>query len=125
MAVLKVYLEEQPLIKYYLINYLILLKTQNMIDECQKGLASMVFDEKTAGCAVKNEIMQNNGLAEKLLKPIIRKFAKRKVRSVFRNNIWSIDLADMQLLRKFNRGIRFSCVTDICKKICLVYSFER
>ena len=36
-----------------------------------------VFNKKTAGDAVKNEIMQNNQLAEKLSRPIIRKFEKR------------------------------------------------
>ena len=38
-------------------------------DRYQKGLASMVitfFDKKTAGGAVKNEIMQNKELTEKL-----------------------------------------------------------
>ena len=57
-------------------------------DGYQRGLASMVytfFDKKTAsladksaaGCAVKNEIMQNKELAEELHKPIIGKFEKR------------------------------------------------
>ena len=45
-------------------------------DEYQKGLATMVykfFDKKTAGGAVKNDIMQNKELAKELRKPIIRK----------------------------------------------------
>ena len=40
-------------------------------------------------------------------KPIIRKFEKRKVYSSFIDNIWGADLADLQLLRKFNIGIFF------------------
>ena len=36
-----------------------------------------IFDEKTAGGAVKNKILQNEKLAEELHKPIITKFKKR------------------------------------------------
>ena len=39
------------------------------------------FEKKTAGGAVKNEIMQNKESAEKLREPINRKFEKRKVHS--------------------------------------------
>ena len=45
-------------------------------------------------------------LAEELHKPIIRKFVKRKIHSLFKDNIWVSDLAYMQLLSKFNKGIR-------------------
>ena len=56
-------------------------------------------------------------LADELHKPIIRKFGKRKVYSSFRDNIWGVDLADMQLLSKFNKGFRFLlCVIDIYSK---------
>ena len=79
----------------------------------QRDLALMVykyFDKKTAGGAVKNEIMHNKELAEELRKPIIRKFEKQKVHSSFIDNICGADSADMQLLSKFNKGIRFCCV---------------
>ena len=37
--------------------------------------------------------------------------------SRFKDNIWGFDLADMQLLSKFNKGFRFLlCVTDIYSK---------
>ena len=53
-------------------------------------------------------------MAEELHKPIIRKFEKRKVNSPFIENIWGADLADMQLVSKFNKRIRFLlCVVDI------------
>ena len=42
----------------------------------------------------------NKILAEELHKPVIRKFNKRKVYSQFRDNIWGVDLADMQSLSK-------------------------
>ena len=35
----------------------------------------------TSSCAIKNEIMSNKQLAEKLHKPIIRKFERQKVHS--------------------------------------------
>ena len=56
-------------------------------------------------------------LAEELHKPIIRKFKKRTVYSGFKDNIWGADLADMQLISKFNKGFRFLlCVIDIFSK---------
>ena len=47
---------------------------------------------------------------------------KRKVYSSFRYNIWGADLADMQLLSKFNKGFRFFflCVIDIFSKYAWV-----
>ena len=62
------------------------------------------FDEKTSGQTDKSEIISNKASAEDLYKPIIKKFEKRKVRSSFTDNIWGADLADMQLLNKFNKG---------------------
>ena len=38
-------------------------------------------------------------LADELHKPVI-KFDKRKVYSQFKDNIWGVDLADMQLLSR-------------------------
>ena len=65
-------------------------------------------DKSVSGTGVaNNEIKQNLQLAEELHKPIIRKFKKRKVYSGFRDNIWGADLADMQLISKFNKGFRF------------------
>ena len=37
--------------------------------------------------------------------------------SSFKDNIWGVDLADMQLISKFNKGFRFlSCVIDLFSK---------
>ena len=45
--------------------------------------------------------MENNKIfAEELHKPVIKKFNKRKVYSQFKDNIWGVDLADMQSLSK-------------------------
>ena len=75
------------------------------------------FDKKTSSGTIKNEIISNKELAEELQKQNIRKFEKRKVHSSFINNIWGADLADMQLINKFNKRIRFLlCVIDIRSK---------
>ena len=75
------------------------------------------FDKKTSGSGIKNENISNKILAEELHKPIIRKFNKRKVHSSFTDNIWGADLADMQLISKFNKGFRLLlCVIDIYSK---------
>ena len=66
--------------------------------EYQRGLASMVykfFDSKVSRSGAKLT-PENEQLANELHKPIIRKFEKRKVYSTFKDNIWGVDLADMQ-----------------------------
>ena len=45
----------------------------------------------------------------------------RKVYSWFRDNIWGVDLADMQLLSKYNKGIKYLlCAIDIFSKYAWV-----
>ena len=56
---------------------------------------------------LKIKINQLNKLAEDLHEPIINKFKKRKVYSSLIDNIWGTDLADMELISKINKGIRF------------------
>ena len=91
-------------------------------DGYQRVLASMVykfFDKKFKGSGIINEL--NDQLANELHKPIIRKFKKRKVYSFFRDNIWGVDLADMQSLSKYNKGIKYLlCVIDLFSKYAWV-----
>ena len=87
------------------------------------------FDKKSVGSGAKHVntklIPQNEQLADELHKLIIRKFKKRKEYSAFKDNIWGADLADMQLLSKYNKGIRFlSCVIDIFSKYACVVPLE-
>ena len=115
-------------------------------DGYQRGLASMVykfFDKKsTAGpsslertgsgfkklknttksTAEPSALARNSSiLAEKRHKPIIRKFNKRKVYSQFKDNIWGVDLADMQSLSRKNKGIKYLlCVIDLYSKYAFV-----
>ena len=89
-------------------------------DGCQRGFALMVykfFDKRTSGSGIKNKNISNKELTEELHKPIIRKFKKIKVQSPFIDHVWGADLADMQLISKFNKGFRFFlCVIGIyCK----------
>ena len=51
--------------------------------------------------------MPNQQLADEIHKPIIKKFKKRNVYSSFKDNIWDADLADMQLIGKSNKRLRF------------------
>ena len=70
-------------------------------------------------------ILQNEQLAEELHKPIIRKFRKRKVYSAFKDNIWDADLADMQLIIRFNKKFRFFiCVINIYSKYAWVVHWK-
>ena len=93
-------------------------------DGYQRGLASMVykfFDKNSTGGGVNIPLKLKEQLAEELRKPITRKFEKRKVYSSFRHNIWGADLADMQLISKFNKGFRFLlCVIDVFSKYAWV-----
>ena len=66
-------------------------------DGYQRGLASMVykfFDKKSmeSGFVKDSSLM----LADEVHKLVIKKFNKRKVYSQFKDNIWGVDLADMQ-----------------------------
>ena len=79
------------------------------------------FDKKSLGRGVNIEAKPNEQLAEQLHKPIIRKFKKRTVYSRSKDNIWGADLADMQLISKFNKRFRFLlCVIDIFSKYAWV-----
>ena len=87
------------------------------------------FDKKSAGSGAKHVNIKltppNQQLAEELRKPIIEKFEKRKVHAAFKDNIWGADLADMQLLSKYNKGIRFLlCVIDIFSKYTWVITLK-
>ena len=79
-------------------------------DGYERGLTSMVykfFDEEVVLICRESCI---NWL-------IIRNLKKGTVHSRFIDNIWGADLADMQLISKFNKRYRFLlCVIDIFSK---------
>ena len=84
-------------------------------DGYQRGLASMVykfFDKKSTaepsslkrmGSAIARD--SSSILADEVHKYIVKKFNKREVYSQFKDNIWGVDLADMQSLKKDKNGI--------------------
>ena len=94
----------------------------------QRGLASMVykvFNKKSMGSGfkkLKNTTKPSSSiLADERHKPIIRKFNKRKVCSQFKDNIWGVDLANMQSLNRKNKGINYIlCVIDLYSKYAFV-----
>ena len=78
-------------------------------------MAYKFFDKKSTGSGLVNE--PNYQLANELHKPIIWKFKKRKVYSSFRDNIWGVDLVDMQSLSKYNKGNKYLlCAIDFFSK---------
>ena len=80
--------------------------------------------ERTAGGfkKLKNTTKPSSSiLADEPHKPIIRKFNKRKVYSQFKDNIWGVDLADMQSLSRKNKGIKYLlCAIDLFSKYAFV-----
>ena len=82
----------------------------------QKSTAGPSSLERTGSGIASSSI-----LADQLYKPIIRKFNKRKVYSQFKDNIWGVDLADMQSLSKKNKGIKYLlCAIDLYSKYAFV-----
>ena len=67
------------------------------------------FNQRTKGSGVKfiKTSLNNEILPEEALKPIIKNFKRRKVHASFKDNIWGVDLADMSLISKFNKGIKY------------------
>ena len=52
---------------------------------------------------------------------LLRNFQKIKVYSSFKDNIWGVDLTDMQFLSKFNKRIRYPlCAIDLFSKYAFV-----
>ena len=90
-------------------------------DGYQRGLVSMIykfFDKNSTGSGVaNNRIKQNLQLAKELHKQIIRNLKKKTVYSGFKDNIWGVDLADMQSQSKYNKGIKYLlCAIDLFGK---------
>ena len=67
----------------------------------------IIFLIKFSGSGVESENIPNRELADKFHNPIIREYGKRKVFSSFRDNIQGTDLADIQLICKYDKGFCF------------------
>ena len=76
------------------------------------------FNKKNSVSGIKNENVSNKQLA--VHKPIKEKYIV-KVHSPFVDNIWGVDLADIQLITKFNKGFRvLLCVINVYSKYAWV-----
>ena len=85
---------------------------QNMMD-------IKFFDKKSFGGAIKP--VPNYQLTNEIHRQIIRKCKREKVYSSFRDNIWGDDLAEMQSLNKYNKGIKYLlCAIDLFSKYAWV-----
>ena len=106
-------------------------------DGYQRRLASIVyrfFDKKSTerpsslermGSGVNTVKLSSSILADELHKPVIKKFEKRKVYSQFKDNIWGVDLADMQSLSRKNKGIKYLlCAIDLFSKYAFAIPLE-
>ena len=52
---------------------------------------------------------------------LLENLKKRKVYSSFKDNIWGVDLADMQSLNRYNKGIKYLlCAIDLFSKYAWV-----
>ena len=64
-------------------------------------------------------------MANELHKPIIKKFKKLKLCSSFRDNIWVVGLAVMQLLVKYNKGVKYLLYAiDLLSKYAWVFPLK-
>ena len=84
--------------------------------------SASLTDKSVSGSGVNIPVEFNEQLTEQLHKAIITNFKKRTVYFGFKDNIWEADLADMQLISKFNKGFRFLLhVIDIFSKYAWVF----
>ena len=68
------------------------------------------FDKTSSGSGVTTD--RNSQLANELHRQNYRKFKRRKVYSSFRDNIWVVDLTDMQSLNKYNKRFKYLLLSE-------------
>ena len=103
-------------------------------DKYQRGLASMVqkFFDKNSKCSGAATLASKTALkstpnqlqlANELHKLVIRRYKRKRVFLSFKDNSWGVDLADVQLITKYNKGIRYLlCAIDIFSKyVCELF----
>ena len=65
-------------------------------------------------------------LAEELFKPVTRKFQRRRVNASGINEIWAVDVIDMQAFSEDNNGIKYLLtVIDIFSKFVWIIPIKR
>ena len=91
-------------------------------DGYQRELAPIAykfFDKKSSESNVaallvkKTATEPNDQLPNELHRQIIKQFTRTKIDSSYGGNIWDVDVADMQYLSKYNKGIKYLlCAVD-------------
>ena len=100
--------------------------TDPRVNGYQRRLAFIVykfFNERNKGSGINLQanFLNKEILAEELQKTIIKNFKRRKAYSSFKYNIWGVDLAGIQLISKYNKGIRYLlCVIDLFSRYAWV-----
>ena len=78
-------------------------------------MVSKFFDKKSKGGVIKS--MPYRELENELHKPIIRKFKRRRVYSLYKDNVFGVDLDDMQVISKCNKETSYL--------LCVIYLFSK
>ena len=82
-------------------------------------MVNKFFDKKSSGSGADSE--PNYQPANELHIEIIKEFKRRKVYSSFRDKISGVDLADVQSLSNYNKGIKYLlCAIDLFSKYAWV-----
>ena len=72
------------------------------------------FDKKSGSVTTSKKRSNLNEFAQKLHKPVIENFRKRKEYERFKNNIWATDLGKTKPLPSKNLGGKYLlCVVDV------------
>ena len=78
--------------------------------------SASLLDKSVLASSVNIKLTHNEQLSKELHKPTIRNFEKKTVYSEFKDNIWDVDLGDMQIWRYANitKESSIYCVQLIC-----------
>ena len=92
---------------------------ENETKEQRGGFLSTLLG--TLGASLLGNLLTGGKGIMRAIITIIKKFNKRKVYSQFKDNIWGVDLAEMQSLSRKNKGIKYLlCAIDLYSKYAFV-----
>ena len=100
--------------------------TQKLLHSTKKTMSGKGNAKHTAKrSSLRRSSLERTGnnkiFTEELHKPVIKKFNKRKVYSQFKDNIWGVDLADMQSLSRKNKRFKYLlCAINLYSKYAFV-----
>ena len=104
--ILRIFLAEQLLIKYYVIKHLILRKIRNMMG-IKEALLQCSINFLIKKFLIKEKEFWESTISWRITQTNDWKIKKTENVLIFKDNIWEADLADMQLISKYNKEIRF------------------